>query len=85
MNTLALNDASINNLARIFFGTGFSFVVIKLVSALIQNVLSRGDYRNHPNTSTFRISYVAGKVTPSLAAASFCRNSCSILGESKSC
>lgn len=72
MDTLGLSDASNHNLAQIFFGIGFLFVAIKLASAVIQNVLSRGNYRNHPTTWTFRMAYVAGKATPAFAAACFC-------------
>lgn len=46
------------------------FVAAKLIATAFQAVLLRHDYRNRPDTVLFRVMYVAGKVTPSLAAAS---------------
>ena len=46
------------------------FVAAKLIATAFQAVLLRHDYRERPDTLLFRVMYVAGKVTPSLAAAS---------------
>jgi hypothetical protein len=47
------------------------FAGLKLISFLMQIILSRGDSRNHPRTTFFRIVYVTGKITPALSTACF--------------
>jgi hypothetical protein len=51
---------------------GLIFVGLKLMATVVQVLLARGDYRRYPDTALFRRIYIAGKVTPALAAASLC-------------
>ena len=51
---------------------GLIFVGLKLLATVIQLALLRGDYRHMPTTIFYRVVYMAGKITPSLAAACFC-------------
>jgi len=44
-------------------------ISIKLISAVVQVALMRGDYRNSPKTAFFRTVYFTGKITPFLALA----------------
>ena len=54
------------------FLAGFVFVSLKLIATVLQIQFAKGDYRRLPDTALFRVIYIAGKVTPALAAASFC-------------
>lgn len=58
----------INVLARDFFFAGCVCIVLKLVAAVVQIALARGNYRTYPDTSFFRVVYIIGKVTPAMAA-----------------
>lgn len=51
---------------------GLIFVALKLAATALQIVMMRGDYRQMPTTAFFQAVYIAGKVTPSLAAACVC-------------
>ena len=51
---------------------GLLSVALKLIAAVFQISLARGDYRRYPDTVLFRTVYIVGKVTPALAAASLC-------------
>jgi hypothetical protein len=51
---------------------GFVFAGLKLIATILQILFAKGDYRRLPDTVVFRTVYIVGKVTPALAAASFC-------------
>ena len=59
---------------------GFVFAGLKLIATILQILFAKGDYRRLPDTVVFRTVYIVGKVTPALAAASFCALPCSTTG-----
>lgn len=77
---LGTRKETIVNLALVFSSSpasrvlllGLMFVALKLAATALQIVMMRGDYRHTPKTPFFRAVYMAGKVTPSLAAACVC-------------
>jgi hypothetical protein len=68
-----LNSAFIGSPAiRYAFLAGLICIGLKLIATVFQILLAKGDYRRYPDTVLFRTAYIVGKVTPALAAASFC-------------
>ena len=67
-----LNLTFPRTIAGYAFLAGLTFVALKLIAAILQIRLARGDYRRYPDTVLFRTVYMVGKVTPALAAASLC-------------
>jgi hypothetical protein len=72
VSILAQRILPIQSGAESLFSAGCLFIVLKLAAMVTHVSLSRGDYRSQPDTVLFRVAYIAGKVTPGLAAACFC-------------
>jgi hypothetical protein len=67
-----LRLALTNSPAGHFWLTALVFVAAKVIATVVQLAMSRGEYRELPQTSLFRAVYWTGKLTPALAAACFC-------------
>jgi len=63
--SLALDGSIVGN----FLLAALILIGLKLISAVVQTTLMRGDSRNAPRTIFFRVVYITGKVTPFLAVA----------------
>jgi predicted anti-sigma-YlaC factor YlaD len=63
--SLALSGSTAGN----FLLAALILIALKLISAVVQTALMRGDYRNTPKTAFFRTVYITGKVAPFLALA----------------
>lgn len=67
---MSLATAFTGTIAGDFLFVTLVLVALKLLSALVQARLMRGNYRDMPDMTLFRLIYIIGKVTPALA--SFC-------------
>ena len=67
---MSLATAFTGTVAGDFLLVTLVLVALKLLSGLVQARLMRGNYRDMPDTTLFRLIYIIGKVTPALA--SFC-------------
>jgi len=69
MSPMNFSVAFSGSIAGDFLLAGLILIALKLISAAVQTVLMRGDYRTTPQTAFFRAVYITGKVTPFLALA----------------
>jgi hypothetical protein len=69
MGNMQIGMAFNGTIAGDFLFVTLVLVVLKLLAAAIQIAMMRGNYRDPPKTSFYRLVFVTGKVTPFLAAA----------------